>query len=446
MNRRTFLSAGAASLALGLLGRVRAQGAPRARRLIVFYFPDGVAGPSAEGEASLWHPGGGEHDFVLGEQLQALAPYREHCVFFRGLTMGDTDNGSHPGGAKKLLTAVDGGQGESIDRLLARTIGADSPHRHVYLGAMANQDNASGDKHISYPAPGHTAPPEDDPQRAFARLFDAVLPGGGGGLDPAAEARRARRLSVLDAAQADLRALRDRLGAGERARLDLHADALREVERRTRALAPMEAPAGACDRAPGSVAGVRTGELYAPAQFPAILRAQTDLMVSAMACGLTRVGVIQASHHTSELIMSRFADSEMFDPGFDMRSHQASHYGPRHDRGHREFRDYLAQRRWFVAQFAYLLEQLRIRPEGEGTMLDHTLALLCTEVCDGNTHQHHDMPFVLAGARGTVRTGRLHNAPNAPHAGLLTAIARTLGADVPSFGQSASGPLGGLLG
>jgi hypothetical protein len=68
-----------------------------------------------------------------------------------------------------------------------------------------------------------------------------------------------------------------------------------------------------------------------------VLRAQIDTMVLAMACGLSRVGVIQASQHTSELIMSRFRGTEMYDPGFDMRSHQASHYGARQDRSNRLF-------------------------------------------------------------------------------------------------------------
>ena len=53
--------------------------------------------------------------------------------------------------------------------------------------------------------------------------------------------------------------------------------------------------------------------------------------------------------------------------------------------------------KWWVAQFAYLLEQLAARPEDDGTMLDYSLCLLCSEVADGNTHLHDDMPFVLAG-------------------------------------------------
>src|SRR5262249_17296715 len=140
--------------------------------------------------------------------------------------------------------------------------------------------------------------------------------------------------------------------------------------------------------------GIDGTTLYAPEKFPQILRAQTDLMVQAMACGLTRVGVIQGSHHTSDLIMSRFAGTQMYDPNFDMRSHQASHFGAAHDRTHREYHDFVLQVRWWVDQFGYLLSQLAARPEDGGTMLDNSLCLLCTEISDGNTHQHDDMPMV----------------------------------------------------
>ena len=157
-------------------------------------------------------------------------------------------------------------------------------------------------------------------------------------------------------------------------KLDTHLESIREVATRVLcAPAPPRAPADGGVVDGGSVSPAArcanptlafdppTGQgLAAPENFPAILRAQTDALVLAMQCGLTRVGVIQGSQHTSELIMSRFRGSEMFDPNFDMRSHQASHYGARHDRGNRLFTDFLKQRRWWVAQFAYLLEQLQI--------------------------------------------------------------------------------------
>ena len=428
-DRRTLLKlAGAACGAAALPRAARAQSAGPARRVIFFYFPDGVAGQSQEGQPSLWHAAGSEHSFSLPSQMEALRPHQSDCVFFNNLSSGPTDSGSHPGGAKKLLTAVDGGGGESIDQHLARTVGQSAPHRHLYLGVMANHNNASGDKHISYVGPGQSVAPEDSPARAFERLFSAGAPSGGPTqVDP--------RQSMIDGVRAELSALQARLGDVEQSKLSLHLEALREVEGRIQSAGMAASCSGA---APGD------GALYEPERFPELMRQQIDVMVSAMACGMTKVGVLQASHHTSELIMSRFAGTEMHDPSFDMRSHQASHYGPRHDENHREFRDYTAQRRWFVAQFAYLLEQLKARPEGESTMLDHSLVLLCSEVSDGNTHSHDNLPFVLAGRGGGLRTGRLIQPGYARHADLLVSIARAMGSDINRFGQNSSGPLAGL--
>jgi hypothetical protein len=450
MDRRTFLRlVGGSTAALGAgrvvtrAGRALAQGVG-ARRLIIFYFPDGVAARSQDGEPSEWRPSGGETSFTLGAQLGPLERVRQRCLFLGGLSMGQTDAGSHPGGAKKLLTGVDGGGGESIDQYLARTVGASSPWRHLYLGVMANQNNASGDKHIVYPGAGRTIPPEDDPRRAFERVFGAAP--GGGSTSPDGGGSSVDR-SILDGALAEVRGLRDALTGDERAKLDLHLEALRDLERRVGATEAPPNPPPSCSSPPAGLVGLDPAGLYDPRNFPANLRLQLDIMVQAMACGLTRVGTVQCSHHTSELIMSRFPGADFSDPGFDMRSHQASHYGPRHDPAHREYRDFVAQRRWFVEQFAYLVDQLAARPEGDGTMLDHSLLWLCTEVCDGNTHSHDDMPFVLAGgAGGRLRTGRALDFGGAPHGDLLVTIARAMGDGLARFGQSGTRVLPGVLG
>ncbi|MCB9506727.1 MAG: DUF1552 domain-containing protein [Myxococcales bacterium] len=442
--RRLLQSFAGAALALPFVefaaGRPAAAMDGVARRLVVFYFPDGVAGRSANGEPSLWHCTGSGSRFELGESLRGLSRHAGSCVFFNGVSMGPTDSGSHPGGAKKLLTGADGGAGESIDQHLARSVGADRPFRHLYLGAMANYAGASGDKHISYPSAGVTIAPEDNPALAFERLFD----GRGAAEDPGDDAAARRTRSVLDTAMADLADLRGSLDARDRARLDDHLDALREVE--ARIATDVGGPVGSCDDPALDTHGYDPAALYDPAQFPALLAAQTDLAVQAMACGLTSVAVIQASQHTSELVMSRFAGTEMYDPGYDMRSHQASHYGASHDRSHREFADYLAQRAWWVDRFAALLDALAARPEGDGTMLDHTVALLCSEVSDGNTHSHDDMPFVVAGAGGgAIRTGQLIDHGGGRHSDLLLSIARAMGSPIDSFGWDCSGPIPGLL-
>ncbi|MBV8760065.1 MAG: DUF1552 domain-containing protein [Deltaproteobacteria bacterium] len=428
--RRLLQLGGAAAISAPLARYLRANPSPTlAKRLIIFYFPDGIAGVSQTGQPSLWTP---------ADSLAPLAPYLSQCILFKGLSMGPTDSGSHPGGAKKLLTATDGGNGISIDQRLASTIGHADPFPLLYLGAQANANNASGDMHISYVQPGFTTPPEDDPVAAFNRVFGGMgsTTSGSGG-----DGGGSAKLSILDRSREELQALEAKLGTVEKAKLDLHLEAVREVEMRIQALGGGGAPA-TCGQPAIDATGIDAATLYAPEMFPKILRAQTDLMVQAMACGMTRVGVIQAAHHTSDLIMSRFMGTDLYEQGFDMRSHQASHYGAAHDLSHHEYADYVKQVRWWVEQYAYLLSQLAARPEDGGTMLDHSLVLLCTEICDGNTHLHDDMPFVLAGGGGgAIHTGRTMDVGYRRHGDLFVAIANALGDGMTSFGDASSGPL-----
>lgn len=450
---RTLMGAAVASPFATLLRPelARASGGG-ARRVIFFYFPDGVAGRSQDGDASLWEARGSGGRITLSEQLEPLAGFEDRCVFVNGLQMGSADEGSHPGGAKKLLTNVDGGNGMSLDQFLASTVGRSAPFPHLYLGAQATVNGASGDKFVSYPTAGTPTPPEDDPRRAFARLFDGsvVAPSPDGpGVDPEVERELGRQRSILDVHLAELEELRSRLGMAEQRKLALHLESLRSVERslsRTEMpLPPAEPPIASCED-PVLTYDVSDTTRFDASVFGRILDAQVDVMVQAMACGLTRVGVVQGGHHTSELIMSRIPGSEMYDPGFDMRSHQASHYGARHDRSNRNFVDYLAQRRWWVGKYRALLERLAAIPEGDGNMLDYTLVLLCTEVSDGNTHSHHDMPFVLAGnAGGTIATGRVMETGGRRHGDLLAAIATALGEPLAGFGWESREALPGLI-
>ena len=78
-------------------------------------------------------------------------------------------------------------------------------------------------------------------------------------------------------------------------------------------------------------------------------------------------------------------------------------------------------------------------------MLDTSLVVLCSEVSDGNTHSHDNMPFVLAGrAGGAISTGRLLQYNYVRHSNLLSGIAHAMGQPT-CFGQDCSGPLSGLL-
>jgi len=451
-SRRAFLGGlGAAALAGPFLRPRLARADGAAKRVIFFYFPDGVPAWSQNGDASKWHCTGSEVDFQLSEVLAGLQPWRDRCVFVNGLNMGATDEGSHPGGAKKLLTAADGGGGESIDQYLSRTAGSDAWWRHLYLGVQANHNNASGDKHIVYPTAGQTIAPEDDPRRAFELLFGGAPAPSPGDDDDEPVTPNPVDVSVIDGVLEEMNALRSKLGTTEAAKLDLHLEALREVELRIKNPPGSGGGSGStgdasCGDPSIDTGSFGTGELYDPSKFGDILRAQTDLMVLAMACGLTKVGTLQCSHHTSELVMSRIPGSAMYDPTYDMRSHQASHYGASHDAGSREFVAFVQQRQWYVEQFGYLLSRLDAIPDGDGTMLDTSLVVLCTEVCDGNTHLHGNMPFVLAGgANGRMSGGRLLDYGARRHGDLWVSVAQAMGEGISWFGDASSGALPGLM-
>jgi hypothetical protein len=435
-NRRSFLKTlgtSAMALSLGNLFPRRASAftASNAKRVIFYYFPDGT--PTPMGGTSQWHL---SNLSTLSTNLAPLQPFVNQCIFLNGLTMGPTDAGSHPGGTKKLLTAVDGGHGVSIDRQLAATVGQDTPFKHVYLGAMATYNNAAADKFISYPTDGTTVAPIDDPAQAFQMLFGSA--GGGGG-------STAPDKSVLDTDIADINDVMSSLGTVEQSKLNLHLQALRNLETQL-----STTTTGCGSTAPASIAAATSGGVAVDGNFPNTLQAQMDVMVNAMACGLTRVGVIQASQHTSELIMSRFGPpyttaTPMYTPNFDTRSHQASHYG---DNTTANWTAYVQQVTWFVQQLAYLLQQLKNRPEGDGTMLDYSMVFICTEINDGNSHTHDNMPMVLCGGGGgRLHTGQLLDFSAAPrrHADLYVAMANAMGSNISTFGDVCGGVLPGVL-
>ena len=92
---------------------------------------------------------------------------------------------------------------------------------------------------------------------------------------------------------------------------------------------------------------------------------------------------------------------------------------------------------WYAEQLAYFLDLLRAVPEGDGTLLDNTVVLWCSELSRGNTHSHSDMPFLLAGrAGGAIRTGRHRVFDGVPHNNLLLGLCHAMGADdLQSFGN-----------
>jgi hypothetical protein len=332
----------------------RAVAAPQKRAMFV-YVPDGCI-------PALWHPTGSEKAFTLPEMSAPLESIKQHLVFLDGLKMY-AGGATHEGGMAKVLTGV---SPKSIDLFLGDEIGGATPHSSLQLGVGGTfQAGAPGT--FTFIGENQPVPPDDDPLNAFSRVFGAVSG------DPGQDAAQRKKQSVLDAALEDLNALRTRLGSTERAKLDVHLDSLREVEARISG-----AGVKACD-----VAGwndtrfVNIETDYYPKtyhkeeNFALMSRLQIDLAVTALSCGATNVVSLQYSHQVSP--------THILDTGITTANHDASHYG---EPTSQFARDFVALKRWFMGEFKYLIEQLEATPDVEGSLLDNTLVMLCSELGD----------------------------------------------------------------
>ena len=429
LSRRQFtFGAGASLLAspfISLLrGSARAdQASAGARRLIVVYTPNGTV-------LQHWRPTGGETSFSFpsGSILEPLAAHKSKLVVCDGLDFRGADN--HEGGMAAMLTGGGGAGtesgGASVDQFVAGRIGGDTRFPSLELGVQTSAWGGSVQTRMCYRGPGEFVPPDDSPASVYQRLFGDLV------IDPnEIDQRLRRRLSVLDLVNEELESLRGQVGTPEQIKLDAHLDSIRDVER---ALGGGVAP-GTCG-APSSVPELA---VYNNENFPMIGRLQTDLLVSAMACGMTRVGSLQWAHAVAPHVFSWLGLSE--------GHHALSHMDDGNAAG---IAGWIAAERWFSEQFAYLLERLEAtqEPDGSGSLLDTSLVVWCKEMGDSRLHTCVSVPFVLAGgACGQLSTGRYLTFNGDSHTKLLVSICHAMGLDNGTFGDPSygTGPLAGLL-
>ncbi len=421
VSRRSFTAGlGAALLAapfLGLLTRSRKAGAAtgaRAKRLVVFFTPNGTV-------PARWRPTGTETSwsFPAGSILEPLAAHRQKLVVVDGLQFVGANN--HEGGMGAMLTGSgasgDESRGMSVDQYVAAAIGGATRLRSLELGVQTSAWGGSVQTRMSYAGAGQYAPPDDSPRGVYSRLYGDAMPGG-------ADVAVARRQSVLDAVKGDLGELRSHLGGEEQHKLDQHLTSLRELER--------SLGGGTCSGGT-PVADVA---IHANDNFPAIGRAQMDLLVASLACGATNVASIQWAHTVTPVVFTWL--------GLTEGHHGLSHMDDGNAAGVAAF---VQAERWFATQFGYLLDKLAAAPdpEGGGSLLDTTLVVWAKEMGDSRAHVCTDVPFVVAGG-GAFTPGRYLRTSGAPHARLLVSICQAMGLTNNSFGTAAAGtgPLAGL--
>jgi hypothetical protein len=428
-DRRLFGRALGASLVAGSF-MPHARGAPpapknapaAAKRLVIFFTPNGTV-------HKYWRPtGSGEtFSFVKGGILEPLASHASNLVICDGINFAGFDN--HAPGMAGMLTGNGGAatatRGMSVDQYIAGNLGGGTRFDSLEFGVQTSAWGGQVQTRMSYAGAATFVTPEDRPKSAFQRMF-----GGIGGDPGAADKALLRKRSILDAVKGDLADLYPKLSREEQVKLEQHLESLRKTEKGT-----MGGGGGGTCSSPPAVADIYP---YANDNFPAVGRAQMDLLVTALACGLTRVASIQWSHTVSPTVFRWLGLSE--------GHHDLSHKDDSNVQG---VADFVASERWFAEQFAYLIGALAMAPEpgAAGSMLDNTLVVWAKELADGRMHDGKSVPFILAGkAGGFLRTGRYLNFNGAPHQKLLVSICQAMGLTNPTFGDPAhgTGPLEGL--
>jgi uncharacterized protein DUF1552 len=392
-----------------------------------------------------WVPTGTESSFTLSPILMPLEPYHADLVVVSGLYQQGGGGDGHQNGIGGMLTgqslnpgpfqgganigAAGWANGPSVDQKIASVVGGGTRLRSLELGVQVGS-SADDWGRMVYQAANQPLTPEDNPAQAYARLFGAA------GTTPEALARlRARRKSVLDAVNAQFMSVSARVGASDRARLDEHASALRDIEARLDAQAR---PSAACID-PGRPA--QPAVLGDNDNFPAIGKLQMDILALALACDLTRVASLQWSRSVS---MTRFT---WLTPTITEGHHDLSHRGD----DDAAAQDKLTRiNTWYASQLGYLLGKLAAVQETDGTrLLDSTLLLWSNELGKGNEHSRQRAPYVLAGkAGGALRTGRfLSYTGDLPHNNLLVSVLQAMDIPVAKFGKEewCTGPPTGLL-
>ncbi len=400
-------------------------------RMVFIYVPNGVI-------KEKWTPATAGRDFELSPTLQPLQAIRDDLIVFTNLTQdngrakGD-GGGDHARGTASFLTGehpykTDGAAirvGVSVDQLAASRIGFETPLPSLVLGTeqggrAGNCDSGYScaySSSISWKSPTTPVMKEVNPNLVFQRLF---------GEGPHNQARREERdfnrRSVLDVVAEDARRLQKKLGQTDRRKVDEYFQSVREIEERMRHAIPLKT-APAETTTPEGV----------PDDYETHLRLMYDLMVVGLQTDSTRIATFMVGNAGNNRAFIEVGAVEGW--------HSLSHHQNAPDKVATLEKIDLFQMR----QFAYFLERLKSINEGEGTLLDHSMILFGSEVGDGNTHSHHDLPILLAGsANGTIAPGRhIHCEPETPLNNLFLSMLDRMGTPVDELGDS-TGRLPGL--
>lgn len=404
-----------------------------AKRFLTVYTPGGTV-------RDKWASSGSETSFNFGPILQPLNSLKSKILIPHGLDMKSAIGEQHQAGIVALLTGTpqnaarnDYSGGPSLDQVIANRIGGDTPLKSLQIAIRWATGKSHGLLHpinaLNFEDNGrfNPIPPRLDPQQIWNDMFGQL-----DNTDPEALALLNRRKSVLDFVGKRYQSLSQQLGMADRSRLEQHLTKIREIEK---ALQNEVVSGGACvkptqvdtsDYNPksglnssdtGSIKDNRTD-----AAIPKVGRLMMDMIVMAMACDITRVASLQWTD----------TEAKHTFPWLNLSDH---HHYYQHDGG---FRPTECQKiyTWYAEQHAYLLQKMAAVDMGGHSLLDESVVFIGSELSDPPTHDKKNMPFLLAGNGGGLRTGRMLNFNGRSHNDLLSGILNLFGANVNSFGAA----------
>jgi hypothetical protein len=407
LSRRTFLRGGAGigvglPLLSAMMPRASAQAADTPRRILFEFKANGD-------QTARRFTATGETTFAFDEFLSPLEPYRNELLVLNKLnrrygTLGnkrsdghqqggaslapwESGSGSYPIGGKEGVT-IGYVLGPSADYVIGdRAIQAvpTLKYRHlVYRVGQKNNDIWNMHSHAGPVGTQNPVQPETDPYAAYARIFSF------GADDAAAKAELERRLlkkqSALDLVLEEASSLQSKLGAADRARVQQHMEAIRDIER---TLSTGNGAAGCTPLTLGEKL-----DPYKDDNHQAVGKLFQKISTLAFACDLTRSINFNWSGNTSNRVYRNL--------GLEDGHHDISHASDE-----AAFTKIRAIHKHLWTMSTSLYEDLKSVPEGGGTLWDNTLVVHWNELGQGDSHSENDAMVVLAGgAANHFKRGR----------------------------------------
>jgi hypothetical protein len=425
LSRRTMMRGMGATLALPFLdamvpaatalAKTAAQPAPRFGAVFV---------PMGE-RPSHWTPATTGAGFEFSPILKPIERFRDSLVVVSNLDR--PPGGTHAvststwltGAAPKRTEAEDFYAGISLDQVAAGLIGKDTVFPSIeiatedqagYIGACDVGYSCAYMSTIAWKGPTTPLPMEINPRVVFERMF------GRPGTPEDRLARMQADQSILDSVRQDVASLQRGLGARDRGRLNEYLDHVREIEAR---IQRAEHQATTEIKVPEAPVGV-------PASFEEHVGVMFELMAVAYEADLTRVFTFMMNREASQVVFPNLGINEPW--------HHTSHHGNEPEK----LAALVKINTWQIELFGRFLDRLRSTPDGDGSLLDHSLILWGSGMSDSNTHSALDVPLLLAGKGNGMMKGDRHLvAPKGTQlANAMLDLAQKWGAEIDRFGVS----------